>query len=123
MSKRAKIIADQITKGLDDLAKSLARGDKVSEVFTCRKVILDLRPVPYPPEMVKSTRRLLRVSQGLFAQFLGVDVSAVQKWEQGIQSPCDMACRFMDEIQRDPDYWRKRLGESIQVNSPRSWRT
>ncbi len=28
-----------------------------------------------------------------------------------------MACRFMDEIQRNPEFWRKRLLDSAKVKN------
>lgn len=115
MAKRSKYIADKIVRGFKELSTALANGEKVTEKFTCRKIILDLRPMPYSPKTVKATRRLLRVSQPVFAQFLGVKPSTVRSWEQGRQAPGDMACRFMDEIQRDPDYWRQRLSQAILV--------
>jgi hypothetical protein len=37
----------------------------------------------------------------------------VQAWESGVNTPSDMACRFMDEIRHNPEYWQKRLSESI----------
>jgi HTH-type transcriptional regulator/antitoxin HigA len=59
-------------------------------------------------------RKVLNASQALFAQFLGVSVKAVRKWESG-QAPSEMACRFMDEIRRNPKYWHKRLRESMRA--------
>jgi DNA-binding transcriptional regulator YiaG len=56
----------------------------------------------------------LEVSQPIFAKFLGVKASAVQSWEQSRQIPSDIACRFMDGIQRNPEYWRKRLRKLIK---------
>jgi len=115
MSERSKKITDKIVRSFDQLAAALARGDKLAEVFTCRKIMLDLKPLKYNPATVKATRKLLRVSQAVFAQFLGVKPATIRSWEQGRQEPSDMACRFMDEIQRDPDYWRNRLRDAIQV--------
>ena len=89
------------------------------EKFTCRKVTLDLQAVSYNPETVKATRSLLAASQALFAQFLGVSVKTVRGWEQGKLRTGSMACRFMDEIQRNPEYWRQRLRESIKVRTER----
>ena len=114
MSKN-RILANKMMKGLRDSASALQKGEKITEKFTCRKVTLDLHPIPYNPKQVKATRRLLHCSQAVFAQFLGVKVSAVQSWEQGRQTPSDMACRFMDEIQRDAPYWRKRLRQAVRV--------
>lgn len=108
-------VANKIIEGLREFTDALESNEDISEKFTCRKVTLDLMPVPYSAENVKSTRKLLMASQGLFAQFLGVSVKAVRAWEQGCNTPNDMACRFMDEIQSNPEYWRKRLRESIKV--------
>jgi putative transcriptional regulator len=98
---------------LKGFAEALQRGDKITERFTCRKIILDLKPTPYNPALVKKTREILGVSQALFAHFLGVSVKTVHSWEQGSNTPNDMACRFMDEIRRDPGYWQGRLREAM----------
>jgi putative transcriptional regulator len=115
MTDRAQQITDKIAASFNELADTLASGKKVTGAFNCRKIVLDLRPMPYPPELVKETRRILRCSQGVFAQFLGMKVSAIRKWEQGRQAPSNMACRFMDEIRLCPDHCKKRLRESVKI--------
>ena len=117
MRKNTAKVADKIVRGFKELSAALAAGDQIAEKFTCRRVTLDLRLLPCPPDAVKATRQLLRVSQPVFAQFLGVKASTVKSWEQGRKSPPDIACRFMDEIQRDPDYWRERLRDAIRVKA------
>jgi len=114
----AGAVGARILEGLREFTEALERDETISERFTCRTVVLDLLPVAYGPKEAKATRRLLRASQGIFAQFLGVSVRAVRSWEQGINKPSDMACRFMDEIQRNPEFWRNRLRESIKVKIP-----
>jgi putative transcriptional regulator len=104
-----KVIADR----LGEFADALESGEPLSAKFTCRKVVLDLCPMAYDPKLVKTTRAVLSVSQSIFAQFLGVSVDTVQAWESGVNTPKEMACRFMDEIRHDPNYWRRRLMESI----------
>lgn len=98
---------------LTEFADVLERGEDVAAKFTCRKVTLNLVPQPYDSALVKQTRGVLSVSQNIFAQFLGVSVDAVQSWESGVNTPSEMACRFMDEIRHDPRYWQKRLLQSI----------
>jgi putative transcriptional regulator len=71
--------------------------------------VLKLEPAPYDPALVKKTRAILHASQGIFAKFIGVSVDTVQAWESGVNSPSDMACRFMDEIRHDPRYWQDRF--------------
>ncbi len=95
-------------KGFVDAGES---GEDVSKRFTCRTIRLQLEPQQYNPDLVKKTRKLLGASQAIFAQFLGVSASAVQDWEQGEKPPKGSACRLMDEIRRDPEYWLKRLRE------------
>jgi putative transcriptional regulator len=108
-------VGAKIIEGLREFTEALEKGEQITERFTCRTVMLDLMPVPYGPEAVKATRKLLGASQGIFAQFLGVSAKSVCAWEQGVNTPSDIACRFMDEIQRNPDFWRKRLRESVTI--------
>lgn len=105
-------IEKDLVEGLEGLAKDLESGADISKKYTCRRVVLDLHPTQYSAEQVKATRVLLQASQPLFAQFLGVSPQTVRSWEQGKAHPQDIACRFMDEIQRNPDYYRRRLVES-----------
>ena len=110
---KRRTIGGDIVQRLKELNKTIADGKSVTERFTCSRVILNLDPQDYDPAMVKRTRKLLRVSQSLFAQFLGFSASAVRAWEQGINPVPLPACRFMDEIQRNPPYWKQRLQESV----------
>jgi putative transcriptional regulator len=110
-------LEDRIVQGLESFADALEKGEDVTKRFTRRKVVLNLEPRPYDPELVKETRRLMGMSQAMFAQFLGVSVQAVQKWEQGRGKPEPIACRFMDEIRTDPDHWRRRVLELAQPKS------
>jgi putative transcriptional regulator len=108
-------VGKKIIEGLKEFTEALENNESIAEKFTCRKVTLNLFPVPYSPKAVKSTRKLLMVSQGIFAQFLGVSPKTVCAWEQGRTTVGDMACRFMDEIRRNPEYWRNRVRESIKI--------
>jgi putative transcriptional regulator len=112
--KTAKDISveSEILEALSEFTEALERGE-VGKRFTCRQIKLDLKPTPYSPELVKATRQLLRVSQTLFARFLGVSPKTVRSWEQGVNTPSPMACRFMDEIRRSPRYWIERLREAV----------
>jgi putative transcriptional regulator len=121
MSKRGDAMEDvkkltveeKLIQGLESFADALENDEDLNERFTCHKVVLDLQPSPHNPELVKQTRKVLRVSQRLFAQFLGVSTKCVQSWEQGDTTPQPMACRFMDEIRHDPERWRNRFREFV----------
>ena len=115
MNAKKLTIAEEILAGLNEFADALEGGNEDElQKFTCHRVILDLKPEPYSPEKVKTTRDMLSASQQLFAKFLGASVKTVRSWEQGIAEPNPMACRFMDEIRRNPDFYRKRLQESVK---------
>ena len=62
-----RIIADRLT----EFADALESGEPLSAKFTCRKVVLDLCPMAYDPNLVKRTRAILSVSQSIFAHFSG----------------------------------------------------
>lgn len=111
-------VGKEIVSRLRDFKDALKKKEPVFERFTCKRVILDLQPTTYNAEMVKQTRKMLGASQAVFAQFLGVSRGTVRGWELGANSPKDIACRFMDEIRRNPGYWTKRLRESAIVKKP-----
>ena len=106
--KKLNNIERELIEGLEGFVKDLKEDAPIAEKYTCRRMVLDLQPVPYSRKQVLATRKLLRVNQVLFAQFLGVSPKTVRAWEQGRSEPKDIACRFMDEIQRNPDYYRER---------------
>ena len=115
MKEKKASVGARIAQGLREFAEALAKKEPVADKFNCRVVELVLRPSPYSPELVKETRKLLCASQRIFALFLGVSVQTVRSWEQGVNTPKDAACRFMDEIRRNPPYFLQRLRESIAI--------
>jgi len=130
VGRPSSTVGQEIASRLQGFEKALKSKEAISERFTCHRVILNLQPTPYDPALVKKTRReVLGISQHLFAQFLGVSPKTIRAWEQGVNIPNDMACRFMDEIRSNPGYWRKRLrsvaivkGSSSQ-SSRKGWRS
>ena len=110
---REEVVSRTLTR-LKKFTEHLESGQTVSGTYSCRKVLLDIEMQPYTAKMVKEVRGLLKVSQTLFAKFLNVSVSAVQKWERG-SPPDGAACRLMDEIRHDPEHWRKRFMSMARV--------
>jgi putative transcriptional regulator len=104
-------VANEVLEALAEFTDALEKGE-VTRRLTCRQIKLDLEPTHYSPKLVKRTRETIGVSQALFARFLGVSPKTVRSWEQGVNTPSPMACRFMDEIRRDPAYWWDRLKEA-----------
>lgn len=111
----ASIVEDEILEALDGFTHALEKGAKLAK-YTRRQIKLDFVPTRYDKALVRETRNTLRVSQPLFASLLGVSPHTVRSWEQGINSPLPIACRFMDEIRRDPLYWIRRLQEMARTD-------
>ena len=82
-----KTVASRIIRGLKEFSEALQNDESIADKFTCRKVTLALTTKAHDASSVKATRDLLKASQGVFAEFLGVRVSTLQSWEQGRQSP------------------------------------
>src|SRR5579884_3528942 len=79
-------VESEILEALGEFTEALKSGE-VSKRLTCRQIKLNLKPTLYNPELVKRTRKLLRVSQALFARFLGISPKTVRSWEQGVNTP------------------------------------
>ena len=103
--------------GMKEFTEALESGKDITKLFTCHNITLNFKPGRYSPQLVKKTRKALNLSQVLFASFLGVSPNTVRCWEQGVNVPSQMARRFMDEIRRDPDYWRARFRNSVLVKT------
>ena len=111
-NRRAKKSVGQgIVGALKEFAEAAESGEDLNKRFTCRTIRLNVQPPKYSPGLVRKTRKMLGASQAIFAQFLGVSISAVQDWEQGAKPPKGTACRLMDEIRINPSYWQRRLEE------------
>jgi DNA-binding transcriptional regulator YiaG len=103
MKQNLTAIEQDLVTGLEGLLQDLKSEGPLPEEYNRRSVVIDLKPRKYGPKQVKATRSLLSASQTLFAQFSGVSSQSVRAWEQGGKKPSDIARRFMDEIQRNPD--------------------
>ena len=112
-SHRRSSVGAEILEALEEVRDALKSGEPLEERFTVRSYRFELAVRDYRPDDVRSVRRILGLSQPLFAEFLGVEASTVRSWEQGKRPPSSMARRFMDEISADPSYWRGRLRHSI----------
>jgi putative transcriptional regulator len=110
---RKATVAEDLISGFTELADALESDRDIGTTFNCYQMQLDLRPDTYTPNTVKTARKQLGASQAVFAKFLGVTVKSVSQWERGVGGPSPIACRFMDEIRRNPAYYVSRLRESM----------
>jgi len=108
----------KILGALNEFRDALNEGGKLEDQFTVRTVELDLHATTYQASDVKDARRILGLSQPLFAKFLGVNLSTVRSWEHGINTPSPLATRFLDEIRTSPRHWKARLKQMITDKNP-----
>ncbi len=93
-------------------ATAILRADGIESTrLTIRSCTSPPAPTVCRSGDVKRVREQLGASQAVLARFLGVNVNTIRSWEQGKRRPQPIACRFLSEIESDPDYWRKRVDE------------
>lgn len=107
-------VANRTISRLAKFTSALESGKQISEVYSLRKIVLNIELEPLSANEIKALRKMLRVSQAVFARFLNVSVSAVQKWERG-QKPDGAACRLLDDMFHHQDYWAERFKSMIRV--------
>ena len=106
MAKHSKF-GKKLIASMRQMADALESGD--DRRLTIRQVQLPPDPQPYAAAQVRATRERLKVSQTVFAHLLGVSTVLTQSWEQGLRKPSKLACRLLDEINSDPERWRRKL--------------
>ena len=112
--KKLSTAGAEIVGALAEFRDTLEEGpEAVERKYTVRTVELKLEPRTYTGQDVERVRKMLGLSQALFARFLGVSVNAVRKWETGGKPPSGVACRFLEEISLRPEYWKSQLRELI----------
>ena len=94
-------IGAQLTAALTELRDALETGRPLEEFFTVRTVEIP-DPPAYNTKRVRALRKRMGVSQAVFASLLGISPQLVEHWEQGVRSPRPIACRLLDEVNRDP---------------------
>jgi putative transcriptional regulator len=110
-------VGDKIVSRLQSFVTALKEKSPLETRFSMRQVTLHLEPRVYHAKDVKKIRKLLGISQSLFAKFLGVNVKTVQSWEQDLVEPSGIARRFMDEIALHPALWKMRLQTIMAVKN------
>ena len=90
-------VGESIIKGMEE-ALAFAKGDETTAV------------VHIPEEInVRRIRKKLNMSQSVFANYFGVNVRAVQDWEQGRRVPSGAAKNFLFVIDKEPEAVRRAL--------------
>ena len=104
--KRRRNVAAEIVADLGRVNAALKAGIPLAEKFTVRTVRNVPAPSRYSPADVRRARRLVGVSQPVFAQLLGVSAALVRAWECGQRTPSPLARRLLDQVNANPTAWR-----------------
>jgi putative transcriptional regulator len=64
-------------------------------------------PKEYTADEIKGIRNSLNMSQGFFAEVIGVSKKTVESWEYGRGKPSGAAARVLTIAERDPDALRR----------------
>lgn len=105
----------QLLNRMSNFVKTLQQQSDLPGKLTMRTIRIAEPTIAWKPKKIAELRESLGASQVIFAILLGVSVKTVHAWEQGINKPSGIACRFLSEIQHDPAHWKKRLAELATV--------
>lgn len=114
-----KIGGDMKKKTKTKLGQGLLKGLKEAVAYENQKIDLRTKTVEIPdtpPEFtklqVKAVReRILKVSQPVFAKYLGVSDGAVKSWEFGTNKPQGSSARLIQMAQIDPKKFKELMLE------------
>jgi DNA-binding transcriptional regulator YiaG len=103
-----KPVRESLHAAMDELVAVMDSCRPIAEHFTVRSVQVT-PPTRYSARQVQQLRTQLGVSQAVFAQMVGVSKELVENWEQSRSSPRPSNARLLDEIQRNPQDFLKRV--------------
>lgn len=65
-----------------------------------RKTVYEIQPVKkYDNMQIREIRTSIGMTQGLFADYMGVSVKTVEAWEKGTNHPTGTACRLISLLE------------------------
>ncbi len=106
-----KVTESNFSKLLIDSVKEAK--DHAQGLITLNSESLTLpdEPPKYSKTKIKKIRKLLNVSQAVFAKILNVSVQTVRAWEQGDNVPKGTTTRLLQIIEKDPRYFLETINE------------
>jgi putative transcriptional regulator len=91
----------ELLNAAHEMASALHNVGAMDEI-TMRKI--DALCIPnkkiFSKDDVRIIRKKTRLSQAVFAEFLGIGKTTVQQWERGDKRPSGPSCRLLDLVDR-----------------------
>ena len=73
-----------------------------------RTNVIEIKPVPnYEPQQIKDVRAKLGLTQGLMGGIIGVSPKTIEAWEAGFRKPSGAAMRVIEELDSNPNFFKK----------------
>ncbi len=92
-------MTDEILKVMHETAKGLHKAGTMNAVTMREFDALCLPPVKtFTPTQIKRLRSRYKASQAVFAAFLNLSPSTVQKWEQGQKKPNGPSLKLLNLV-------------------------
>ena len=92
-------MADKLLKAMHEIAKGLHKTGTLDAMTMREFDALCLPPVKnYTPAQIRRLRTRYKASQAVFAAFLNMSSSTVQKWEQGQKKPNGPSLKLLNLI-------------------------
>ncbi len=95
--KKVKIF-DDLMEGFTEAIK-YRRGDKKAKLMVSRFIVA---ADPLKPVEIRRIRKRLRISQPMFAKYLGASLGTIRSWEQGVRKPNSTALRLLSIAKERP---------------------
>ena len=77
------------------------------------KLGVKVAPVLVSAEEIQSIRKILGVSQSVFAKLLNVSLSSVRQWEQNLRNPSGSTMVLLELLQKEPKLLDYRIDLSV----------
>lgn len=101
-SRTKKTVAtSSILQAVHETAEDLHSSGLIDQTTMREFDALCLTEVPnYTPSQIKAIRTRCNVSQAVFARYLNVTTSSLQKWEIGSKTPSGVALKLLNLVDR-----------------------
>ena len=86
------------------IKNSLEDGIKFNKGKLACKEFSVPKPAPkYTASKIKKIRKMLNMSQPVFAKVLNISTRTIQSWEQDIRRPDNASCRLLQVLEKNPE--------------------
>ena len=98
---------------MSEVSESIARGLQEMHDHSQRKIELRSHyvsakpPRVYTASEIREIRGRLNMSQGFFAEVIGVSKKTVESWEYGRGKPSGVASRVLSIAEKDPEAFKR----------------